>query len=496
MGVILSRSAAAGLVRFAIVLFASIVAFEAPLPVHAAAQSPAPFSFTWSEKPGSPTPWTPSNWDVIVHSRDQRTWSKLDPVQAQHGSDCGPPPATHVIDTYEDAVFVCNNHMMTAFNGGGYGEIMLTPDHLADWTDQPVVIGWQQSTFRTSARDWTDVTVTPFQDNLVLPAHTSVDLLGRPRHAIHIEMSQSIPTTFTGTLISDFKAQPLSGSAPPLERVLTPSATVRAHYQLEISRNHVRFGLPEQNVWWIDSAIPDLAYTSGLVQWGHHSYTPDKECRPTPGVLSCTGDTWHWSNFSMSAAKPFTMLRGTPQQHLSHDSGNKVEFAAEAPAGSYLRFAAMGPISVSFDKGVSWTPTHPQPSEKKPDGTYQDAVFNSYFVPVPRGTRDVLFSGQDTYFSWWWVKDAAIWSLNPLELADSFPTGSHKTAQTAPVGAPHVAQTSSLLTAYSTLHSWLKAAYRTVMPAGSDFLVMTLFAMAGLILGLLVAHRRGAIRSE
>jgi hypothetical protein len=497
--VILSR-AAAGLACLAIAFSGSGLALEPPLSAHAAAQAPAPFSFNWTEKPTSPMPWNPTNWDVIVHSRDQQTWSQLDPVQAQHGSDCGAPPATHVVTSYEDAVFVCNQHMMTAINARGYGEIMFTPDHLADWTNQPVVIDWQQSTLRTSARDWTDVTVTPFLDNLVLPAHTGVDLLGRPRNAINIEMLASVPTTFVGTVISDFNAQALSGSAPALEQVLPESARVRTHYQLEISRTHIRFGLPDQNVWWIDSPLPDLGYTTGLVQWGHHSYSPDKECQPTPGVLSCTGDTWHWSNFSISPAIPFTMLRGTLQQHVSHDTAKTVEFGALAPAGSYLRFAAMGQISVSFDHGATWNPAHPQASEKNPDGVYRNAVFDSYFVPVPRGTKDVVFSGQDTYFSWWWVKDAAIWSLAPLEPGATAGIGSRQGAPASPSAPVAPAQSIAsanqdpLVAAQSLIRRWVGKAYRTVGLDGADLTVAALFGIAGLVLGLLMARRRRGIR--
>jgi hypothetical protein len=339
--VILSR-AAAGLACLAIVFSGSGLALEPPLSAHAGVQAPAPFSFNWTEKPTSPMPWNPTNWDVIVHSRDQQTWSQLDPVQAQHGADCGAPPATHVVTSYEDAVFVCNQHMMTAINARGYGEIMFTPDHLADWTNQPVVIDWQQSTLRTSARDWTDVTITPFLDNLVLPAHTGVDLLGRARNAVNIEMLAALPTTFVGTVVSDFTARALSGSAPALEQVLPESARVRTHYQLEISRTHIRFGLPDQNVWWIDSPLPELGYTTGLVQWGHHSYSPNKGCEPTTGVLSCTGDTWHWSNFSISPSIPFTMLRGNLQQHVSHDTSKTVEFVVVGQGRRHLVASAVG----------------------------------------------------------------------------------------------------------------------------------------------------------
>src|SRR5688572_3396838 len=68
--------------------------------------------------PSSPQPLNDPRWAVDVDSRDPSTWDLLDPMNAQHGPDCSAPPATHVHPrTYESAVFICNNHVMTAIRG-------------------------------------------------------------------------------------------------------------------------------------------------------------------------------------------------------------------------------------------------------------------------------------------------------------------------------------------------------------------------------------------
>ena len=72
-----------------------------------------------------------------------------DPHEADHGAACEAPPATHMIDNWQEGVFVCHNHVMTSIKSEGYGLITLTPDHMADWSGGPVTIGFSVSTFQT-----------------------------------------------------------------------------------------------------------------------------------------------------------------------------------------------------------------------------------------------------------------------------------------------------------------------------------------------------------
>src|SRR5262245_1897965 len=76
----------------------------------------AGFLATFDGQPSAPLAWRPADWDVQVHSRQEDTWKALEAMDAMHGPDCGPPPATHRVSAYADAVFVCRDHLMTSIH--------------------------------------------------------------------------------------------------------------------------------------------------------------------------------------------------------------------------------------------------------------------------------------------------------------------------------------------------------------------------------------------
>src|SRR6266446_10846357 len=91
-------------------------------PARAAANSA--FGFNWPGGMTSPVLWAgqgPSTWDVQISKRS--AGDSMDTMDAGHGADCAPPPATHVISTLAEGVYVCRNHMMTAMSDAGYGVI-------------------------------------------------------------------------------------------------------------------------------------------------------------------------------------------------------------------------------------------------------------------------------------------------------------------------------------------------------------------------------------
>ena len=134
--------------------------------------------------PSAPAMWQPSNFDVQIHTRDmENAGNSMDSFNADHGADCAAPPATHLVNTWQQAVFACHSHVMTAIKDSGYGEVVLTPDHMADWSQGPVTIGFSVSTQRTTSRDWITVQVSPFAEQLSLPFDFGdVDLTGNPKH--------------------------------------------------------------------------------------------------------------------------------------------------------------------------------------------------------------------------------------------------------------------------------------------------------------------------
>jgi hypothetical protein len=382
-------------------------------PAPTATSSPDTFIETFDGNPTSPQPWRPANWDVTIHSRDVDTWSTLEPMHAMHGSDCAAPPADHVINSYEDTVFLCRDHLMTAIYAEGYGAIYLTPNQQVDFAKGEAIISWDMSTARTSGRDWVDLWVTPYRDNLQLPLEDWLpDLNGPPRNGVHIRMDLANGgTMFRTSIIRDFNEVdlPEQNLADGYESFLTPDAKRRDKFELRLSRTHIRFGMPAYNFYWIDSAFPNLGWSRGVVQFGHHSYNPAKDagCQINQNAATgCAPTTWHWDNISIRPAVPFTILRADHRM-IDAANGSQVSFPTAAPADAHLRFAGIGDkLQVSFDGGATWQVAAPQAQEKS-----AEEHFSSYWTPVPQGTTSVQFRGSDWWGGTWMARDISIWAL-------------------------------------------------------------------------------------
>jgi len=421
--------------------------------VPAAAQSGG-FMETFDGAPASPQAVRPPNWEVVVHSRDPGTWNTLNSMTADHGMDCAPPPGTHDTAAYESAVFQCRNHIMTAISAEGYGVIYLTPNQMVDFSTGEAVVQFDVSTLRRSDRDWLDLWITPFEDNLVAPLEEWLpDLSGEPRRAIHVRMdATSGGTMFRTRVICNFGGG-CGGASSNIsyESFLTPSSTRRDTFELRISRTHIRFGMPAYNVWWQDMDVPDIGWTQGIVQLGHHSYTPYKGSCMSGG---CGPNTWHWDNVNISPAVPFTMLHA--DRRFTDANNPAVSFPGGAPANSFLRFAGIGQnLSVSFDGGTSWQPAQLQAQEK-----HQDELFDSYWMPVPAGTANVRFRGERWFAGNWRAKDISIWGTSAPAALPPTATGTPAPATNTPI-----AVTNTPVAATATRTS---APTATTPPAGSS----------------------------
>ncbi len=367
--------------------------------------SPPTFSDSFDGAPAAPTPWRGPGWEVTVHSRDISTWDALEPMQAEHGPDCAPPPGTHRVTAYEDAVFQCRDHIMTAVNASGYGAVVLTPAALVDFSRSTAVIRFDVSTARKSGRDWIDLWITPYEDNLQTPVRDWIpDLNGEPRRAVHVAMGfDRGNSSFTAGVVRNFNyTQLTSRDWRGYEQVLRPSAMQRETFELQISRTRIRFGMPAYNLWWVDSTIPALDWSQGVVQLGHHSYTPTKSC------TGCGPNTWHWDNFMMLPVAPFK-IEQVAQRYASAQTPARVSLAGPAPANAHLRFSGIGrSLQVSFDDGRTWVNAARQAQEKNDEG-----AFWTYWMPIPAGTTAVRFRGQNWYGGGWRVKDISVWAKEP-----------------------------------------------------------------------------------
>ncbi|MCB9134507.1 MAG: hypothetical protein H6636_03715 [Anaerolineales bacterium] len=364
----------------------------------------AGFIETFDGNPDAPTPWNSEAWDITVHSRDVSKFYTYNEMDAMHGTGCEPPMATHLISTYDDAVFNCKNHVMTAINDGGYGVIYMTPNHLVDFSGQEAVVRFNVSTLRTSFRDWFDIRLTPFEDNLQLALENWLpDLSGEPRRGVHVTLFGPI-SSFNGTVIRNFAVEELDSlSWISYDTFLEPSATRRDLFELRISKNHLQFGMPDYNFWWIDTEInPPLDWNQAVLQLGHHSYNPLKDCPAT-----CTPDTWHWDNVSIYPEKSFTLIHATQRYVDQTSSSNKVTFESAAPANAYLRFTGIGTnLEVSFNNGVTWQSAQLQVVNQ----SFDSGTFQSYWMPIPVGTSSVRFRGSNGWASYWHVRDMSIWA--------------------------------------------------------------------------------------
>lgn len=366
--------------------------------------------------PASPEPWSDPDWDVQVHTRDPLRWYSLDPIMAQHSSTCAGPPATHENHTYEGSTFHCNAHLMTAINGIDYGVIYLTPNAMLDFGSGGYV-QWDMSTERMSIRDWPDVTITPFEDQLALPligATVGVDLQGGPRRALNLSFFASENAPILTTLANQQETRHNQGwEVASINQGIaagTNQSAVRQTFRLTLTPTRARFERLQSNtasgLVFFDRAIPNLGFTRGIVQIGHHSYTPTKDGAGVPA-------TWHWDGVEISPAVPYTMIHDQARAY----EGGTVTFDSPAPANAFLRFGAIGRVRVN---GALVEPNVP---------TIQPGHFNSYLVPVAAGTQSVsiALSTDEWYQGPFMARDFTIVSLA---------TGPQPTPSPAPTPTP------------------------------------------------------------
>jgi hypothetical protein len=322
--------------------------------------------------------------------------------------------------------------MMTTLKASGYAVIYLTPNALVNFASGTATVRFALATLRTSGNDWIDLWITPWDDNLALPLDgslTGVDLGGAPRMGVHVRMvpGSRERSAFEAYTITNHRETRVGGDPRGYESFLTPTSTFRDTFELQISRNRLRFGITARTAGaqthpaftWVDAQINLPGnFTSGVLQFGHHSMS--QTLSDNGGV----GGTWHWDDFRIAPATPFTIIRpvpdatGHPIRSVDPRNGaTPIRFQRDAPAGSFLRFAAIGlNLQVSFDGGDTWRDASVQESAvDRPDR------FRSYWTPVPRNAsaptrvlfRSVLREDDDRpLLGPYLVQDLAIWSRN------------------------------------------------------------------------------------
>jgi hypothetical protein len=414
------------------------------------------FTATFDGRPSFPEPFSDPNWDVQVHSRDQSTWYSLEPMSAQHGVDCSAPPAVHQMNgSYPDAVFNCKDHIMTSIQAGGYGEIVLTPNAMLDFSNQGTV-SFDVSTERPSYRDWIDLWIIPYDENVTLPFDAGdVDLQGIPKTGIHIYNSNSQSAFIVSTIQNYVETEFFkSWEGTTFNEGITAGtnqAAVRQPFRLVVTPTHLRFerlsSSTGTNVVFYDGPMPNLGFTQGVVQFAQHDYNPLKDSSCTDIAPDGTCETsWHWDNVSISPAVPFTIIKA--QQRFVDPNNSTVTFNSPAPANSMLRFSGIGIVQISFDGGNTWTTAQRQTSSALAGvgHGYSAGHQSSFWTPIPTGAQSVKFqfSGEDWYSTGPFIaQDFSIWSRTLLTGTNPTPTLIPTTSQptNTPTPIPNVTAT-------------------------------------------------------
>ncbi len=436
------------LARFLAVGAVTLVAFSVDNAFPAQAVS-APYQFmTGMGTPTSPQPWDnvhQGGWDLIVHTREQLADTNVPSVQAEHGADCAAPPATHTVTTTANSVFICRDHLMTTVADDGFGAIVMSPPRLVDLS-QGATIDFNVSTLQMSQGTWIELWITPFGENLTLPSdNVPPDLSGPPKDAIHIAINE--PTSAGVYEFNNFNMTPVPGAYQAYSDIITPSiqsATNRTHFQVQLSQTHVRYGVVNYagtgaNFNWTDADLPTpLSWNAGVIQLETASYNPTKpgDCETAytrAFNIPCTPDTWHWSNFAISAAIPFTIDHGSPE-FLGGANGNQVSFEAPTPSSGFLRFVAKGATDVSFDGGSTW-----QAAQRAAESVgYNDCQFENYWMPISAGQSSVMLRGSaDCFGQPWTARDITVWSQSSSGVSVPSPSPSPTpTAVPSPSSSP------------------------------------------------------------
>jgi len=426
----------------------------------------ASFIFNWAGAPTTPQRWVPApinDWDLIA--TDDLATDLAGTMQAQHGSDCSAPLATHQIQALADSVFICSNHLMTALNGGGdapkgYAAAYFSPAQMVDMSSGVAQIDWQVSTQRQSLRDWWDLWLTPFNENLVVPLGNFPAFNGPPKDALHFKIDNGVcshnQADGNGTIVvvteyHNFQPVQETSNSRCVEDAIggAISATTRTPFELDISQGHARMWIPgaPANLQTLADLNVSLSSAQAVVQWGHHSYNPTKGC-------TCSPNTFHWSNVSIAPSIPFSMLRPNGTNPVHAGINTHMVLPQTAADGAMLRFAALGSIQVSFDGGAFVQAQRQAQDGPASDGSIHEEQTSNYWMSVPVGAQTIDFQGgPNSLSSTWWVQDVSVWSQTvkpiPSPSPSISPTGTPlptPTSQPTPININAVPCTVALST--------------------------------------------------
>ena len=371
------------------------------------------FTETFDGSPTAPVPFA-STSVAVTRTERNLTGDTVEPAHpASHGPDCAGPPATHTNSgSRADSVFQCRDHVMTSISGTPYGAVYLTPAAMVDWSSGSAKVSWRMSTGRSSARDWIAVDITPWVNVLDVPAGPVVDndLNGAPLNAIHIEMDLFTDRITPEIYIGGARIFYNESNVIPYTNVVTPDNARRDLFELEILPSKLTLKL-NGTIIMIGDGIT-APFTSGMVQFSHHAYSPGKGCTSQAAIINpcvdgddiASSNTWHWDDFVISPAQELEFIQATED----FSTGGTIHLPSVTKANSKLRFNAIGRVELSWD-GINFFDAPIQPGNQERDPFH----VSNYWVDVPAGLSqfDVRLSLDGPYPSGMLHgKDFTVWS--------------------------------------------------------------------------------------
>jgi hypothetical protein len=350
------------------------------------------FLETFDGTPTNPEPWNNLDWNVFQTVRDNSHWQNPDPVNAHHAfANCGDVASggSHQIATWPETVFKCNGHIMTSISGEpGYAAIYLSPPAMTDFTSGPSTIQFDVSTFVSSSRDWLDMLITPLPDFMQYPFRSDLDVdgSGLPQNAIHIEQGFGSEGWHMETVRNGVVQRSLGSLTIPYNSFGGPSKVTRTPVRVVVSRTSLTLSYPTVPGASTTVNFADLGWSQGVIQFGHHSYTPLKDCEYTPELI-CEANTWHWDNISVNPAKLFYQRQATPERTgapIYDDNPRSMSFGSPAPANSTLMFAGSCNVDVRDNSSAPWRRV------TIVNNLHAEHV-QSYKVSVPQGSTGLEF---------------------------------------------------------------------------------------------------------
>ena len=409
---------------------------EAPTTTTTTTTPPSSTRFyeTFDGDPSSPLSLTNNldGWFTSPIVQGPRGWdNELTPMNAQHGTDCAPPPAMRPITgSLFDSNFQCANHMMTAMNpksaGTANSMTNLQPDHMLDLSNGEGKVAIDVSTKSPTPGSWWEIWLTPKDDWIQHPSDHWLHMSGVPKRAVKISINDFYSDKklqvegYDNYNISDNAfGDDENWQGTSITDKVSLDDKSRDTYEVQINGDKIDIYITDRNTETRDfvRSVPMPANFLGnevVVQFADANYEPDLN-----GKVGCSGAsdcpvrepaTWHWDNAEIDPAIPYDIVKA--DQYVingGYSGGNnlpqKLTFDAPAPAGSDLVFvgqAVNNNFDVSFDGGVTWIDPVAVRGPNDPPGTgIAGGAYDllSYRVPAPEGATEVWLAGQGSTWS-------------------------------------------------------------------------------------------------